>query len=630
VLAVGGRFFSNNKKRRAKMKKAILLLMLALLPLSAFAQKDTREIQSQITFDISAGGPQGGVTSQADRSQVDAIVSQIRDAKVSGNVQRSEQLQKELDKVTGNTPQNLTSYNSGPQAINQLVNEPVSETDYNLTVLNSGDGNWATATSTDRVTGRIYVVTTKYNSAGSDTLKVFTSADNGISWVLINKIYYASAVKYGNDELDIEAINNGTTSYVYIAAGFSLSGVLYSSIIRYNSTGGEYFYINLYSSASGNGFFHARITSDNSKYTTAAYVYIILSQDTLLSTGMHNLRTKFSLITSPFITTPVMTYRNFNTSANSYWWNISNVADSTVMYNDIAFSDSAGFDRLVTATNFYRSGFNNLYMVYSSNYGATVPTYYPQIVEANINYKPRLAATGLDAAGLQYMMLTYVRRFSATDWDPYYQRTTNNGIVWTSGYVDAATDTTIYSDVIAVARIPNTFRFGYATMQNNVSGNAFVRTYNIGTLSARFQLNVSSCAVSFSPVRAGYRLTTTDSCFTIVQGSGGNTTYAYAGCSGALTGVGNNETPVSYKLSQNYPNPFNPTTKISYALPKSGLVTLKVYDILGKEVATLVNEVKNAGNYSVDFSASNFTSGVYFYKIETNGFSDIKKMMLIK
>jgi len=612
------------------MKKAIILFMLALFPLSAFAQKDTREIQSQITFDIPAIGPQGGVSSQADKSRVDEIVAQIRAAKVNGDVQKSEQLQRDLDKLTGNTSQNSSGSNTGPQPINQVVNEPVSEADYNLTVINSGDGNWATATSTDRVTGRIYVVTTKYEPSGSDTLKVFTSSNNGISWVLTNKIYYASAVKYGNDELDIEAINNGTTSYIYIVAGFSLSGALYSSIIRYNSTGGEYFYSNMYSSATGNGFFHARITSDNSKYTTATYVYVILSQDTLLSTGLHNLRTKFSLLTSPFVATPVITYRNFNTSSNSFWWNITNVADTTIMYNDIAYSDSAGSDRLITATNFYRSGFNNLYMVYSSNYGATVPTYYPQIVEANINYKPRLASTGLDAGGMQYMMLTYVRKFNATDWDPYYQRTTNNGLVWTNGYVDGSTDTTVYSDVISIARVPNTFRFAYATMQNNVSGSAFVRTYNAGTLSARFQLNVTACAVNFSPVRAGYRLTATDSCFTIVQGSGGNTTYAYAGCSGALTGVGNNETPLSFKLSQNYPNPFNPTTKISYSLPKSGFVTLKVYDILGKEVATLVNEVKNAGNYSVDFSASSFTSGVYFYKIETNGFSDIKKMMLIK
>lgn len=90
------------------------------------------------------------------------------------------------------------------------------------------------------------------------------------------------------------------------------------------------------------------------------------------------------------------------------------------------------------------------------------------------------------------------------------------------------------------------------------------------------------------------------------------------------------ETPSDYSLSQNFPNPFNPVTKINFALPKQGLVTLKVYDMLGKEVKTLVNEVKSAGNYTVDFNGSQLTSGVYFYKIQSNGFTDIKKMTLIK
>jgi photosystem II stability/assembly factor-like uncharacterized protein len=90
------------------------------------------------------------------------------------------------------------------------------------------------------------------------------------------------------------------------------------------------------------------------------------------------------------------------------------------------------------------------------------------------------------------------------------------------------------------------------------------------------------------------------------------------------------ETPVNYSLSQNYPNPFNPTTKINFALPKSGLVTLKIYDVAGKEVATLVNEVKNVGTYSVDFNASTLSSGIYFYKVSVNGFNEVKKMMLIK
>jgi len=83
-------------------------------------------------------------------------------------------------------------------------------------------------------------------------------------------------------------------------------------------------------------------------------------------------------------------------------------------------------------------------------------------------------------------------------------------------------------------------------------------------------------------------------------------------------------------LKQNFPNPFNPTTIIKFAIPTSGLVTLKVYNVLGKEVATLVNEVKVAGEYSADFNASNLTTGVYFYKLTSGNFSEVKKMMLVK
>ncbi len=91
-----------------------------------------------------------------------------------------------------------------------------------------------------------------------------------------------------------------------------------------------------------------------------------------------------------------------------------------------------------------------------------------------------------------------------------------------------------------------------------------------------------------------------------------------------------NEIPETYNLAQNYPNPFNPSTKINFAIPKQGMVTLKVYDVLGREVANLVSEVKTAGNYIVDFDASALSSGVYFYKLDVNGFSDVKRMMLIK
>jgi hypothetical protein len=88
--------------------------------------------------------------------------------------------------------------------------------------------------------------------------------------------------------------------------------------------------------------------------------------------------------------------------------------------------------------------------------------------------------------------------------------------------------------------------------------------------------------------------------------------------------------PSVYSLSQNYPNPFNPTTNIRFAVPEAGLVTMKVYNLLGQEVTTLVNEYKNAGTYNVDFNAVNLSSGVYFYQINAGNYSDTKKMILMK
>lgn len=99
-----------------------------------------------------------------------------------------------------------------------------------------------------------------------------------------------------------------------------------------------------------------------------------------------------------------------------------------------------------------------------------------------------------------------------------------------------------------------------------------------------------------------------------------------------LVGVQNvsSEIPVQYELSQNYPNPFNPVTNIRFSIPKEGFVTLKVFDITGKEVRTLVNEDLQAGKFNVDFSGTDLASGVYFYRINTSGFSDVKKMILVK
>ena len=108
-------------------------------------------------------------------------------------------------------------------------------------------------------------------------------------------------------------------------------------------------------------------------------------------------------------------------------------------------------------------------------------------------------------------------------------------------------------------------------------------------------------------------------------------TYWRDTISQVVTGVDDiMQAPLSYNLSQNYPNPFNPSTTISYSIPAKSQVTLRVYDILGSEIKMLVNEEKTAGTYKINFNASNLSSGIYFYKLQTDNYVKCKKMILLK
>jgi Secretion system C-terminal sorting domain len=98
-----------------------------------------------------------------------------------------------------------------------------------------------------------------------------------------------------------------------------------------------------------------------------------------------------------------------------------------------------------------------------------------------------------------------------------------------------------------------------------------------------------------------------------------------------VTNVGENTTtPTSYKLYNNFPNPFNPSTTLKYSIPEASFTTLKVFNAVGSVVATLVNELKSAGTYEVEFNASNLASGIYYYTLSAGNFTQTKKMLLLK
>ncbi|MEJ2242848.1 MAG: T9SS type A sorting domain-containing protein, partial [Candidatus Bathyarchaeota archaeon] len=97
-----------------------------------------------------------------------------------------------------------------------------------------------------------------------------------------------------------------------------------------------------------------------------------------------------------------------------------------------------------------------------------------------------------------------------------------------------------------------------------------------------------------------------------------------------VTIVVNNKIINDYRLSQNFPNPFNPSTKIEYSIPQSSQIQIKVFDVLGNEIKTLINEEKPSGAYELTWNAENLPSGVYFYQMRAGGFVQTRKMILLK
>lgn len=188
---------------------------------------------------------------------------------------------------------------------------------------------------------------------------------------------------------------------------------------------------------------------------------------------------------------------------------------------------------------------------------------------------------------------------------------------------------------------------GMVVAKYDSSGNfQWVKTLNCTGWGGIGEIKSDICPVTNNPLQISYsnnnggnlllsgdfnKQLNLDSYSFTAPGNARNSFIARLSLTGNTTAVSNsNQLPLNFSLSQNYPNPFNPTTTIQYAIPKEEHVTLKVYDEIGREVATLVNGGKEAGQHIVNFNGSNLASGIYYYRINAGNFTQVKKLMLLK
>jgi hypothetical protein len=211
-----------------------------------------------------------------------------------------------------------------------------------------------------------------------------------------------------------------------------------------------------------------------------------------------------------------------------------------------------------------------------------------------------------------------------------YHYSVNAGASWNLNYILAqGQENPVAFTTCALDSQATGNNYGKAVFISN-GDSVIYRGGVLGSLGSRVKVNNNTNSGVVVPSVSSYRVGSTTCGAVIYAGYGPTNVYYDGEC--LITGITNqqNEIPEIYILNQNYPNPFNPATVINFSLPKAGFVSLKIYDVHGKEVAVLVNENMNPKNYSVTWDASKFASGVYFYKLISGDFTDVKKMVLVK
>jgi hypothetical protein len=243
--------------------------------------------------------------------------------------------------------------------------------------------------------------------------------------------------------------------------------------------------------------------------------------------------------------------------------------------------------------NIIFAGTASLGVIYSSNYGS-------EWIQTNLNNKPVFSL----AFSVNNIFAAVFDIYNASERGVY--RSTNNGSGW---YKTSISNISVGSLVVSGNNL-------FAGTESGV----FLTTNNGENYINKNQGFINIPAVPVFLIANNY----------IFAGTNGNSVWRRSLSEILETKKISLNIPSVFSLSNNYPNPFNPVTRIDFDIPKNGFVSLKVFDVLGREVQTLINENKEAGRYSVDFNGSDLTSGVYFYRLESEGFSDVKRMVLIK
>ncbi len=548
------------------------------------------------------------------------VLERIHSFSESQGEDAKQELNWEVDRLLGaETPEDVFGITRTSTFTSNFNNPPFTPDWYNADVqIHSGAvasaGGFKQLDLCQGEDGSMYMVVNRSGTPGQ--LAIYFSSNGGATWPgVIN--YNAGSGYIHNVSALVESRNSliidSTRILVYFTFSSSVNGdnaSLYVLSVKRNAAGGIVYPVG--NPASGNKYEYVTSCSDGMYYAAATYMHAVVREATNagVQVGIRHFRstTWGETHTSALI----------NTTYNDY-------------YPASAFSVETGTDSIYIAVERRLSSteYELRMLVTPDAPSVNHRVFFITNAVSGVKYeKPEITIVQQSAGVPKKVLVTCTRNRN-----PRYNYSSDGGGTWVidqllgpnssqvADYTICSSDSLTSGGQYVIA--------GYVTDDGD-SVNVKQGSIPGGFPFVYYKKNQNQSSGVVAPVCAIYRSGSTK--YATFGYPGFGPTNVYYNAEQLITGIQpvSNSIPEKFELKQNYPNPFNPETIISFSLPDAGYAKLTVFDLVGREVAVLVNEELKAGTYKVNFNASVLSTGVYFYRIETNSFSDVKKMMLVK
>jgi hypothetical protein len=617
-----------------KTAKLVLFALILFITATVSAQVD-RNPNSVMNVDT-----RYGITPQELEMEKNAIkptvnppaelFTQLDAAKRNGNIQEAERINSEIQKYSVGTKTVIP----GP-VMDGHIAYPTSGAPFtpdwlgtDATIYNgyvAGAYNTANFRMMDMKMGKdgnIYVAfaTDSSVAAVNRYLWVYRSTNSGATWSNLGGAYYNGSYFHGlsmSVDRRSATINDSVKVSVYYTVSGNSNGngaVLNLFTFTVGNYGGTAKLQSIATPTTGRKIMYPSAVTDGAYYDAATYIGCVFGEYS--NTGDSTVSIQMTRTVNWHGTYVAITIPSIYTGLNGDYYPSASLKRSTT-----------GGDSVYIAVERRFSGTNYLIRVLTTPWSPTAAnsTLFLPPTGTGLYTKPSLNIRQTASATPRDILITYMLNGVAQ-----YMYSVNDGSTWS---FNLSLDPNASTNSNAVWSSSDSLTTGSCFSGLWKAGDSICvrRGYpgNLGAGNTIHKLNSHQSTTSRTPVCVTYRGGGLQRSMVAFPGLGPQNVYFNS--ENLPTGIsGNGTTPTSFRLSQNYPNPFNPTTNINFSIPKNELVKIKIYDILGKEVATVVNEQMNAGTYNISFDASKLSSGVYMYKIIAGSFSDIKKMMLIK